>query len=136
MSTKFTGAGLYMSFAGSPIHADFQELTIEREMGMVESTAGADTHESYLNTYKKGNIKIKVFDQTPGTAVTAYKVLMAEGVAGTFIYGEEGTATGKPKHTIYATVKKQSPTYPFAGASELEFELQPNSTTGWSDSTW
>jgi hypothetical protein len=134
---RYTGAGLYMTFKGTAINADFLELTVDREMGMVEATAGADVHETYLNTYKKGSFKVSLADLTDGTATTAYKNLMIEGASGTFIYGEEGTASGKPKHTMAtANVKKLSQKMPFAGRVELEVEFQSNSSSGWSDGTW
>ena len=135
--TRYTGAGLYMSFKGTTLQTDFLELTVDREMGMVEATAGADAHETYLNTYKKGSFKVSLADEAGGTAATAYKNLMVEGASGTFIYGEEGTASGKPKHTINAAnVKKLSQKIPFAGRVELEIEFQSNSSSGWSDGTW
>lgn len=133
---RYAGTNLYMSFKNTAIQADYQALEDGREQKKTEVTAGADAHATYVKTYQDGTIKVELFDVTGGTAATAYKNLLAAGAEGTFIFGEEGTASGMPKHTIVAFVEKHGKKFKFDEGSKLTFELQPNAAAGWSDGTW
>lgn len=133
---RYAGTNLFVSFKGTAISADYQELTAEREMKMAEVTAGADAAATYVNLYKDGSIKFKALDIVDGTAVSSIKNMMVEGASGTLIWGEEGTATGKPKHTIVCLVKKLSQKLKFDDKAELEIELQTNATGFITDGVW
>ena len=133
---RYAGTNLYITFKGTAVSTDYRELSITREMGDVEVTAGSDAAATYVNTYKKGSFKMKLMDQTDGTALSSYKNMMVEGASGTLIWGEEGTATGKPKHTIVIKVDSLEPSLTFDGEATLDISGKFNATGFVTDGVW
>lgn len=123
-----TGSAAFVSFKGTPISTDFTEFKHGGEMGVTDATAGADTFEVNLTTYRKGKGSMKAY-YAGGTAATDIYNLLIEGASGTLIVGDEGTATGKPKMTVNtAIVTKREKTTGFNKAVEIAVDFVYNST--------
>lgn len=131
----FTGANLYVSFKGTAISGDQTSYNDDEEMGMVDTSAGADAARTYLNTLLDGTAKVTAYFDTTATAATDPYNLCAPGAEGTLIVGPEGTAAGKPKKTLSSVrVKKRSRKIPYDDNVEMDLEFQYSSAP--SDGTW
>lgn len=121
---RLSGKDLYVSFAGTDISGDFRTLEINQEGIQEDITAGDDAANQYVAIRKDGNASFEaLYDATNGTAHWA---IMDVNTAGTLEWGEQGTASGKPKGTVIALVSSRSKSIPYDGAMELSFEFQFN----------
>src|SRR5690348_16439437 len=102
--TQYTGSALVVTFAGTIISTRQRSLKTKKESDMADQTAGADTSKSYLPTLKDGDAELEVLDQAGGTAATDVYNLCEPGSSGTLLWQPEGTATGKPKHTVATAI--------------------------------
>lgn len=121
---EYTGNDLYLSFAGTTVHADFREFSASEEIDLVDASAGADVAKTYLTALEDGTASLTLLDQTGGTAATAMWQLMDKGAEGSLIWAPEGTATGKPKHYVNAIVSSRERSMPYDDVVELTFEFQ------------
>lgn len=120
---EFTGSTLHLSFAGVTLSGDFRNFDPSEEIGLVDASAGADTNRTYLTTLKDGKATLEMVAQTGGTALWA---AVAPGSSGTLIWAEEGTATGKPKHSCLAIVMSRSRPVPYEDIDIINVEFQFN----------
>jgi hypothetical protein len=117
-----TGASLYLTFGTTVLSSDFRTFNESEEVGLVKASAGSDTFESYLTTLHDGTAKVQLVYQSLGSAVWA---AVKEGTSGTLIWAPEGTATGKPKHTVNtAIVKSRSKDIPYENLIVLNVDFQ------------
>lgn len=121
---EYTGNDLYLTFAGTAIHADFRTFSTSEQIDLVDASAGADVAKTYLTALEDGTASLTLLDQTGGTAATAMWQLMDKGAEGSLIWGPEGTATGKPKHYVNAIVSSRDRSMPYDNVVELSFEFQ------------
>lgn len=71
---------------------DYRSVSIKESVDTAETTAGADTHKTFLPTIKSATIDYSGLFPTGGTALYAS---LAAGVSGTLTVAPEGTAAGK-----------------------------------------
>ena len=92
---NITGKAAYISWASSAgtinLATDYRSVSIKENTDTAETTAGADTHKTYLPTIKSATIDYSGLFPSGGTAL--YDALAA-GVQGTLTVAPEGTATG------------------------------------------
>lgn len=112
----FTGADLYITFGGIALHADYRTLSVDESTGTADTTAGTDEYQSHVITTKSVEMSLTLLYDN-ATAGTAAATALANGKQGTLEWGPEGTATGKPKYTIPATVTS------FSKSIEYEAEV-------------
>ena len=123
---EYTGTAMYMTFAGTVISTDFRTFKTSESIDLVDASAGADVAKTYVNALEDGTASLELVDQTGGTAATAMWQLMDKGASGTLIWAPEGTATGKPKHTVVAIVSSRDRNTPYNDLAVLSFEFQFN----------
>jgi hypothetical protein len=128
---EYTGSALYISFAGTVLSSRFRSMDNDETQAFVAKDAGADTVMTYLNTLADGKSTVEVLAEEGGTALWA---AIAKGASGTLIYGEEGTASGKPKHTVPARVGRRRKNVVYNDVTKLTFDFQYNGTMV--DGTW
>jgi len=131
---KYTGRNLYATFAGGTITGDQRSLKVSEAIDLVDVSAGADIAKSYVAALEDGTGTLEVLDQTGGTAAAYIWNLLDKGAQGTLVWGEEGTATGKPKHSVFALVASRDKEVPYADAVVQTFEFQFSGVV--SDATW
>jgi hypothetical protein len=116
----FSGSSLYVEWihSGGTLVLTGEQRTFSYKPGvkLLDQTAGSDVADSFIKGTKNGNASIELVQQAGGSAT--FNALV-EGAYGTLIWGEEGTATGKPKHTIAAYSMGPNVTHPYAGVSVL-----------------
>ncbi len=96
---------------------------------MVDATSGAATRKNWLAVVGDGTGEFSGI-----YAGTAPYAAVAPGTSGTLVWGEEGTADGKPKHTCTATVKKRARKIPYNNVIDLSVTFQ--FTSDVTDGTW
>lgn len=121
---EFTGKNLYLAFDGTAVNADFREFSEDEEVGTVDASAGSDVARTYLTTLEDGTASLTLLLQEDGTAATDPWQLMDKGNEGTLEWGPEGTATGKPKHTVNAIVTSRGKSVPYDDVVEMTFNFQ------------
>jgi|RifCSPhighO2_12_1023870.scaffolds.fasta_scaffold12849_11 hypothetical protein len=122
---EYTGKNLYVSFAGTVVSSRFRSFDNDETMAMVDKSAGADGAMTYLNTLEDGKATLEVLDLEQGTALWA---ALVKGAAGTLIWGDEGSAAGKPKHTVPALVARRRKTTVYNEVVKGNFDFQYNGT--------
>lgn len=107
-SDRITGKNakiLFVDDSGTvDISADYRVLNVNRSIKTVDLTAGADDATFMKGTTKDYKADMEVLDK--GTQGTTDWYRVREGVEGTLLWGEEGTAAGKPKGGLPVLVEK------------------------------
>jgi len=98
---EFAGSALYAQWIYSggtiAVHTESRNFTYNVNLETIDATAGADTTRRTLASFKSATAALSLTAQSDGTAlITA----LTEGTRGTLIFGEAGTATGRPKTTV------------------------------------
>jgi len=106
MSTGFTGSAAYIKFGSTELDSYYRSAGWSEEIDLVEETAGSDDNKTYLTAVLDGTSDLELI-MPSGTAGTAVWAAVAPGTEGTLEVGPEGTAAGKPKHTVNAIVKSR-----------------------------
>lgn len=111
--TKYSGAALYVEFAGTNISSTRRSLDLTHSMETADSTAGADVYRNFVTTVKSIEASGEILGLTASTGGSAQLAALQPGSTGTLIWGPEGTATGSPKWGFLAMLSEISPSYPF-----------------------
>lgn len=111
--TKYSGAALYLEFAGGNISATRRTLDVTHNMETADSTSGSDAYRNFVTTVKMLEASVEILGLTHSTGGSAQVVALQPGALGTLIWAPEGTATGKPKWGAYMMLSEISPSYPF-----------------------
>lgn len=127
------GTAGYIKFGTTVLSVDMRNFQPDEEVGTVDQSSGNDTSRTYLTTLKDGKSSLEILLQPGGTAVWA---ATAPGTAGTLEWGEEGTAIGKPKHSVNAIVKSRKRAMPYDGVVTATIDFQFSSATGVTDGTY
>lgn len=98
------------------LQTDYRAASVQSGVGLVDSTAGADSHDQWLTTTANGEFTLTAL-HAGGTAVWT---ALAPGNQGTIIGGPQGTATGSIKHTIPAVVMNRNGAYPYKDVATIE----------------
>jgi hypothetical protein len=110
---QYTGKDLYVSFDGQVVGARFRSLKTKEEIDLKDQSAGSDVAKTYLNALEDGDAQLEFLDVAGGTAATALWQVCDKGAEGDLIWAPEGTASGKPKHTVNAIVKTREREFPY-----------------------
>jgi len=105
-STGFTGKQAYIKFGDTELDSYYRSAGWSEEIDLVEETAGSDDNKTYLTAVLDGTSDLELI-MPSGTAGTAVWAAVKPGTEGTLEVGPEGTASGKPKHTVNAIVKSR-----------------------------
>lgn len=122
MANEFTGKNLYLKFGSTVLGSRFRTFEPNEEIGLVDASAGTDVARTKVSTLEDGGASVEFLLEAAGTTEWA---ACDKGTFGTLEWGEEGTASGKPKHTVYAVVKnrKKSVVYDDIVKANVEFEF-------------
>lgn len=101
MANEYLGNAAYMTFAGTVLSSRYTSINVEESADLVDKSAGADTHKSFLAALNQGTVSVGLNLESDSTTVWAAIVI---GTSGTLIYAPEGTAGGQPKYTAVVTV--------------------------------
>jgi hypothetical protein len=119
-----TGKNLYLDFGGTVLDTDYRSFSQSEEMGLVDASAGSDANRTYLTTLKDGTASTTIVYQASGTLVWD---ALVPGTNGTLTWAEEGTTSGKSKHTVWATVVSREKSMEYADLAVADIEFQFNS---------
>lgn len=102
---------------------DFRTFSYTPSIDMIEDTAGADTHKHYIPGLKSGQVSMTYIHQSGGSVTLT---ALVPGTEGTLIWSEEGTASGKPKHTAVAISQGAATSHPYTDLVEVSISFQLN----------
>ena len=104
------GTAGFISFGAVTLSTDMRNFDPEEEVGLADASAGNDLARSYLATLRDGKATLELVAVAGATATWN---AVAPGTAGTLTWADEGTATGKPKHSVTAIVQKRKRQMPY-----------------------
>jgi hypothetical protein len=107
------------------LSSDYRQLNDQPSVDLVDFTAGNDTYKTYGVAHKDGQLSLTILAQAGGTVLIS---ALAEGASGTIIFGEEGTAVGKPKTTFPAISMGPQRNTPYNNVVEISVTFQQNGT--------
>ena len=119
--TGATGTNTYLKFTDTVLSTNYRSFTFSDEMGLVDQSAGSDAGRQYLTTLRDGTMGITIKHKAGDTATWA---AIAPGSAGTLEWGEEGTASTKPKHTVYAIIQNRNQGGQYDGLITVDLTFQ------------
>lgn len=130
---EYVGSSLYLKFGTTELQGDFRSLSVTETIDIVDASAGSDTHRTHLGTLESGQASVELVDQAVGTAVWAAVDI---GTSGTLEWGPEGTATGKPKHTVTAIVTNRAKEIPYDDIVTLTVDFEFSDASGVVDTVY
>jgi hypothetical protein len=124
---EITGKNLVVTWAYSGgtvnLNTDFRTLSINPNIDLAETTAGADTDKTYIATIKDATIEWSGLYQSAGTALVR---ALEAGTGGTLTVYPEGTASGKQKDIYPAIAMGAKINIPYADVVEISCTFQKN----------
>ena len=126
---NITGKDAYINWASSAgtinLSGDYRSVSIKENVDTAETTAGADTHKTYIPTIKSATIDYSGLFPA-GSAGTALYAALAAGVQGTLTIAPEGTATGKLSKAYTAISMGATFDTPYADVVTVNCTFQSN----------
>jgi len=126
---NITGKDAYINWASSAgtinLSGDYRSVSIRESTDTAETTAGADTHKTYIPTIKSATIDYSGLFPA-GSAGTALYAALAAGVQGTLTVAPEGTATGKLSKAYTAISMGATFDTPYADVVTVNCTFQSN----------
>lgn len=118
---EFVGKNVSVVFGGTALAGNFRSFSVTEEAGLVDASAGNDTARTYLKTLEDGTATLEVLAQDDSVAIwTAVR----QGTVGSLVWGEEGTGTGQPRHTVNAIVSNRKKDMPYDDVVVITAEFQ------------
>ena len=102
---------------------DYRSVSVKESVDTAETTAGADTHKTFLPTIKSATIDYSGLFPTGGTALYA---ALAAGIQGTLTVAPEGTASGKVSKAYPAICMGATYDTPYADVVTVNCTFQSN----------
>jgi hypothetical protein len=120
-------------YSGGTLNFEQDERKVDwsPDVETIDTTAGADTVRSFINSFTNATASISFVEQTNSAGTAS---ALGPGTRGTLIIASEGTATGKRKIIFPSMSKGAKYSYPFDGISEVTCEFV--STGTYQDTTW
>ena len=124
---NITGKDAYISWVWTGgtlnLNTDYRSVSVKENVDTAETTAGADTHKTFLPTIKSATIDYSGLFPTGGTALYA---ALAAGMSGTLTVAPEGTAAGKVSHAYPAICMGATYDTPYADVVTVNCTFQSN----------
>lgn len=130
-----TGKNAYISFGGTTLHTDYRNLNADNSIATVDQSAGADDGITRLTTLEDSTFSVEVKRPAGSSGTTNWAGLVV-GSEGTFEYGPEGTATGKPKSTVNAILVRRSHPVIYNNVVIDTYEFEQDDANGVAYSTY
>ena len=126
---NITGKDAYISWIWTggtlSLNNDYRSISQKDSVDTVETTAGADTHKTFIPTLKSATYDYSGLFPS-GTAGTVAIAALAAGMQGTLVYAPEGTASGKLVRTVPAICIGPTTDTPYADVVTINVTFQSN----------
>ena len=126
-SDQFAGSALFAQWIhpGGTLVLSTQNrnFTFNENLETIDATAGSDTTRVKIASFKNCTAAMTYVAQSSGTALLT---ALAAGVVGTLIFGEAGSAVGKPKTTMPAISLGINRGAPFADVVTYDISWESN----------
>lgn len=127
----YAGSSLVLTWiqaaATTVLTGDHKSCTYTPTINLIDKTAGAATHKSYIPNVKDGSVTFNANMQAgTNSGGTATFSTLSRGNIGTLQIQPEGTAAGKPKITIPAISQGAAQSWPYNDTVEVTVNWQQN----------
>jgi len=130
VADRHTGKNMVITYNTTTVlSADYQTVTVKREFGKAEKSAGADAHASYIPTYGDTSVELEVLKKGGTAGTVEWGVLtgaLGTSTDGTLIWAPEGTASGKQGWSMTGFIESLETEYPFDDVVKLTVTFQGN----------
>lgn len=120
---EYAGSALYLKFGATVLSSDYRSFNSHEEAGIIDASSGADTYRNKIAILTDANASVELVGQSAGTALWA---ALAPGTSGTLEWGDEGTATGKPRSYGVAIVKSRDRKVAYDNITVLNADFELN----------
>ena len=136
--THYRSKDMYLAFGGTVLDTDFRTLTDDQSASLIDGSAGSDTHIPYIVGLIDGGVQITLVHQAYNAANsgTIQYAALEPGNTGTLEWGQEGTASGRPKNTVLAVVESRSVPFNYNDLTLITASFKFNSATGVTKTTY
>lgn len=130
MANEFGGTAFYGTWIWSggtvTLNTDYRNFNYTPSITFMDASAGADAAPNRLAYMKDGAVSCNMLMlNNMGTATVA---AFAEGVTGTLVWGEAGTASGAPKVTLPAISQGMTRDAPYSDMVTITVNWLQNGT--------
>ena len=126
-NNEFAGSALYAQWIWSGgtivLSTENRNFSYNENIETIDATAGSDTTRRKIASFKNATASLSMTAQSDGTALIA---ACAAGVTGTLIFGEAGSAVGKPKVTMPAISLGVNRSVPYADVVTYDLSWESN----------
>lgn len=105
---KYTGKDLIVQFGGNDISARRRTLDTNEAIELPDASVGGEAFQDHLTGQTSFGATYTCLDATDGSVIWGY---LDPGTEGTLEWAPEGTASGKIRHYVTATVESRDPSY-------------------------
>ena len=134
----YTGSSAYLTFGGVNFSPYLRATDSGEDATLHDASAGNIVARDYLPDRADGDLAMEYVEPAGATGITLWAAIPPAGYGtspGTLEWGEQGTAAGKPKHTVGAYVLHRSRHVPYDDVAVVTVTFQ---FTGGrvTDGTW
>ena len=126
-NNEFAGSALYAHWIWSGgtivLSTENRNFSFNETLETIDATAGSDATRRKIASFKNATASMTYTAQNDGTALLA---ACAAGVTGTLIFGEAGSAVGKPKVTMPAISLGVNRSVPYADVVTYDLSWESN----------
>ncbi len=126
-NNEFAGSALYAHWIWSGgtvvLSVENRNFTYNENIETIDATAGSDATRRKIASFKNATASMSMTAQSDGTALLT---ALAAGVVGTLIFGEAGSAVGKPKTTMPALSLGINRSVPYADVVTYDISWESN----------
>lgn len=106
------------------LSGDQRTMTWNENMNIADSTAGSDTADSHVRTFRSIDGSFGLVDN--GAAGSALYAAIYSGAQGTLKWFPIGTATGSPVYSILSTITQVQQSMPFDDIIDRSYNWKGN----------
>lgn len=127
--SRTIGKNAVITFGGTTLNTDYRTFKEGNSSAMIDKSAGADVRATYIAGLADGAYDMDMLIDGTGPFAACLP-----GTEGTLIFGNEGSASGKPKTTVVAVCTKRERSFAYNDLSMMSVSFQPSAQP--TEGTW
>lgn len=129
---KYSGVDMYASFGGVSVAGFGRSLEISQSASDIDVTTYGSQDQEFIAGIVGRSATLQILDDSASATV---RNKFGPGSSGTLIWAPQGSASGKPKHTVAtAVVTEANVSYPYDDAVVIEVTLRISGSV--TETTW
>lgn len=127
-SSGYVGSGMVLTYGGSDFSSYLRVQQPAEDAALFDASAGNIVARDYLPQRADGKMSIEYVEPSGAAGVALWAAVKPAGYGdtpGTLTWGEQGSASGKPKHYIpaYVLSRKRDVVYDDIVVCTVEFQF-------------